>query len=51
MGVKTSKYNTLMAGDIVNRNYEIYKILNLSNNEYLKVIDSKDFNDKYKNYI
>lgn len=46
MGLQTSKDSTLIPGDTLNRQFEIYKIKNFKDFEYFKVYDLLDFKDK-----
>lgn len=49
MGLKVSSMNALIEGDILDRRYEIYKMLKLDKIEYFKVEDLLEFDMKYLN--
>lgn len=46
MGLQTSKFSTLIPGDILDRRFELYKIKNFRDFEYFKVYDMIEFRDK-----
>lgn len=50
MGLKVSSMNALIEGDILDRRYEIYKMLKLDKIEYFKVEDLLEFDMKYLNW-
>lgn len=50
MGLQTSSFNTLIAGNTLGNRYDIYKIKNLTNFEYFKVYDLLEFSEKYFYY-
>jgi len=47
MGLQTSTFSTLIAGNTIDERYDIYKIKKLANFEYFKVYDLLEFSEKY----